>query len=166
MRSPQESVIDGHHYRITPLMATAGIDLVVDVMHVVGPAVGIVLDGLGLDKIDKLDGVLEQFGGTKLGDKFLESAVRALLGGLTKEKARHIVKVCSGATRVRISKDGNLTDWMPLQGDTFELHFQGELAGLAKWLMFALKVLVIPFVSASSNGAPFDGETPNSAADS
>lgn len=174
MREPQETEIAGHVYRVSMLQATRGWKLLLRVAKIVGPSIGIVVDGVGLTDVrvstDKDAeggevGFLQRLADKKLGDQFFEQAIRTLSESMREKDLEHVINELASVTKLRWNRDGNLSEYMPLKGDNFEIHFQGEPALMIQWLLFALKSQFADFSTALANAVNSQGDATKTAAD-
>lgn len=120
MRQPVTKLINGRKYQVTMLGATEGLDVLDDLLKVLGPAFGALAGGLDLTK-----GLKE----ADLKGAAIERAVTALVQSTDKERTKSIIRRLAECT---------LVDGKPLQA-IFEVHFAGAYAELFKWLTFGLE---------------------------
>lgn len=159
MREPQETEIAGHHYKVSMLQATRGWKLLLRVAKMVGPSIGIVVDGVGLSEAKPGgEGFLQRLADKKLGDQFFEQAIRTLTEAVGEKDLQHVINELAQMTKVRWQRNGELSDWMPLAGDNFEIHFQGQPGLMLQWLGFALKSQFADFSDALGNAVMLQGD--------
>lgn len=165
MREPQDTEIGGHVYRVSMLNTTRGWKLLLRVAKMVGPSIGIVVDGVGLSQTAAADeGFLQKLADKKLGDQFFAQAISKLTDSIYERDMEHVIKELAQATRVRWNRNGELSDFMPLAGENFEVHFQGETGRMLQWLAFALKSQFSDFSSALGSAVMSQGGDPETAA--
>ena len=113
--------IDGNSYTIYMLSPLLSHDLLLDLVKMVGPALGPVLDKIYGDKTE--NGLLQQ----SLGDDFFSKATSMLCVGLDKKILRDVI---ASVTHV---------DGKPLK-PVFDIHFRGRLDTMYKWMAFGIEV--------------------------
>jgi hypothetical protein len=119
----QEDVIDGHHYRVTPLGARQGMHVARRLIKVLAPLAS------GADaSLAQLDAGAISSMAKAMDDKDLDFVTDAM------------------ARSTDLSGDGE--QWTTLHR-VFDTHFSGEYGALARWLGFALRVNYPDFFSAS-----------------
>lgn len=113
-------------YMLGPMVSH---ELLMDVMKMVGPAIGpmfdVVLSGKGTGEID-IGKVMEE----QVGGEFFSKAATALFGGLDKKVLRDIINAFSAVTHI---------DGVPLD-KTFEVQFAGDLGMMYQWLAWGMAV--------------------------
>jgi len=120
-------VIDGQQYLVYMLPPMTSHDLLLDVVKMIGPALGPVFDVLFSDAVKKgKPEVLDQ----QVGPDFFTKAASALFSGIDKSVVRNVIDRMAEVTHV---------DGKPLKG-IFEIHFRGRLDVMYLWLAFAMKV--------------------------
>lgn len=120
------SKINEHEYTMYMLPPMASHDLFVDVLKMVGPSIGPVIDALLQGGKFELADFMQQ----ELGADFFSKAASALFGGLDKKILRDCIKAFGDVTHV---------DDMPL-APIFDRHFQGELGAMYQWLLWGMRV--------------------------
>jgi hypothetical protein len=126
MRQPEEKVIDGHRYRVTPLPAGLGFSMLVLVTQSVAPS---------LEAVPSLAELEDSLGG-----------IVARLGAQLDE-AKLLRLVTTMREHTQFEKDRGQGNLVPL-ADHFELHFQGNYFAMLEWLGFALAVNFGPLLDA------------------
>jgi hypothetical protein len=124
-------------YMLPPLLSH---DLLMDVMKMVGPAIGPVLDKLfsgGRSAGEVLD--------MEVDAAFFSKAASALFSGIDKKVLGNVIKELSKVTIV--APGGNLNK-------IFDFHFKGELDKMYKWLAFGMKVQWGKSLGALVNAVP------------
>lgn len=144
----QTKIIDGVTYTVAMLDPLAANDLLIDIMHVVGPSLGAGVgafagaftdgDGDGLD--------------TKADPLMLEKAISGFFERCTKQKLRETIDVLARVTTVEISSK------TPCLQTILAEHFKGKLGKMYEWLAFAIQVELGDFFDwvtpAIANAAP------------
>jgi hypothetical protein len=152
----QEKTIDGETFRVRMLDPLVALDLEVDILQTLGPAIGTLVAALLQAEDTKgafnqlMDGIkggdgkaLEQLGeempvdaqaavGDLIGEG-LERAIVGLVDRLSKDKLREVVTIMTGVTEV---KQG---DKWPELSSIFVVFFRGKMKLLHKWLAFAIR---------------------------
>jgi hypothetical protein len=121
--------IDGHQYEMYMLPPLDSHDLFMDVVKMVGPTLGPVIDALFAGRERKgagLDDLLEQ----EVGPDFFSKAATNLFGSIDKTVLKRVIEAF---------KEVTLVDKKPLS-KIFDVHFKGELASMYKWLGWGMKV--------------------------
>lgn len=120
-------VIDGQTYTIYMLPPMTSHDLLLDVVKMIGPALGPVFDVLFSDAVKQgKKEILEQ----QVGTDFFSKAASALFSGLDKGTVRNVIEKMIEVSQV---------DGKPLKG-IFDIHFRGRIDVMYQWLIFAMKV--------------------------
>lgn len=119
----QKKVINEKTYEVFMLSATAGLDTFLDLARIAGPAVGIFLKGAGLKD-------LKSVGDLDLDKIDFEKMAIHLFKAEEKETITTIVAKLVEKTFV---------DGKPL-APIYDMHFQGKIGELFKWLAFAMEV--------------------------
>lgn len=144
MREMHKTRINGHAYEVTALPATRGWKLLLRVVKIVGPSLGIVIDGVGLSADEgEPENLLERLSKKKVKDKFFEQAIASLAQRLDEDGVEYIIEELSSVTRLRLNAD----KMGPKLNEVFEAHFQGKPVDMIKWLGFALKAQLGDFSS-------------------
>jgi len=143
---PQETIIDGKKYVMYMLPPMQSQDLLFDVLKMVGPSCGPILDVLisnrSGSKID-VSTFLEQ----EFSPNFFTLAAKEFFGGLNKDIVRLIEKSFADVTQV---------DGMPLN-KIFDIHFLGDIGGLFRWVTWGMGVQWGKVFSALVKGASGQG---------
>jgi hypothetical protein len=132
--------IEGKSYTMYMLPPMQSHNLLVDVVKMVGPALGPLMDTVFSEKSKSGEDVLEQ----ELGSRFFERAAEKLFGGLDKAVFEKVVEAFKEVTHV---------DKKPL-APIFDAWFSGDLATMYKWLMFGMKAQWGKSLSALASGLP------------
>lgn len=111
----QTTALDGTEYEVAPLDPLVANDILVDILKVVGPALGAMDDGAS--------------------DTMVEGSFRGLFERLDKAKLREIISILAKVTSVNLP--GGESPQLPA---IFTLHFRGKLGLMYRWLGFALRV--------------------------
>lgn len=119
----KKKVIGGHSYDVFMLSATAGLDTFLDLARIAGPALGIIVKGVGLKDIKSI-------GDIELDNIDFEAAARQIFQSEEKETITTIVAKLAEKTQV---------DGKPL-ANIYDVHFQGKIGELFRWLAFAMEV--------------------------
>lgn len=126
MREARTKEIDGVRYTVNLLSPTPALDLLMDLVKMLGPGLSPVFSNLG---------TLEQAMDREVSDlktEFLGEAVRALCASLDKDIAKRAIQTLAAVTVVEGSGPLN---------KIYEAHFaQHGLGPLFQWLPFALQV--------------------------
>ena len=160
MRGEQSEVIETHEYVVKMLPATKGYKLLMRIVRMVGPSIGIIVDGVGLSGVKADEDFLQRLGEKNLGDRFFRDSISVLMQHADEGSVEHVIKTLSEATTVKVASAGK---FQALAG-IFELHFQGEALHMSKWLGFALRAQFGDFWSALANAVP-QGSDETKAAD-
>jgi len=135
--------IDGKQYKMYMLSPMVSHNLLMDVVKMVGPALGPLLDTVFSEaKKESSEDVLEQ----ELGSDFFERAATKLFGGLDKAVLEKVINAFKEVTFVG-------EDAAPLT-PVFDAWFAGDLAAMYKWLMFGMKTQWGKSLSALASGLP------------
>lgn len=119
--------IGEHDYTMYMLAPMISHDLFIDVLKMVGPALGPVVDALLKQGETKdLTGFLQQ----DLGVDFFTKAASSLFGGLDKKIL---------AATIAAFRTVSFVDEKPLDG-IFDEHFRGDLGGMYQWLLWGMRV--------------------------
>jgi hypothetical protein len=124
----QSKVIDGVTYRVAMLDPLAANDLLVDLMHVVGPSLGAGA-GAFAGALGGGEGALD----TKADPEMLDRAISGFFERVTKAKMRETIAVLAKVTTVEI---GGKT---PCLETILAEHFRGRLGKMYEWLAFAIQ---------------------------
>lgn len=119
--------IDGHDYVMYMLAPMVSHNLLMDVVRMVGPALGPALDALfGMAKEKKGADFLD----LELGPEFFGKAAKALFEGLDKKVLENVIDAFKDQTHI---------DGKPL-GPIFDIFYRGELGAMYKWIAWGMKV--------------------------
>ncbi len=147
-RERQDTVIDGHRYEMTMLAATPSYKLFTKLLKMFGPSIGTIIDvtsksGDGVEGID-------------LNSQAVVKGIRALMDHVGEDDIEHVIERLKKQTHVSVEKGSEKT--IPLSG-VFELHFQGDIWAMFKWLWWGLQVQYSNFSDAFANlKTPSEGE--------
>lgn len=139
MRERQETVIDGDRYSVEMLTATPAWKLLLKLSKIVGPSIGQIVDA-SQAAASGGKSLLE----ANIGDAVFGEAVRSLMERMDEAAVESIIKELSGKCEVDVGGQGRS---IPLSS-CFELHFQGRMGALMKWLVFAVKAQYSDFLGA------------------
>lgn len=134
MRETKTKEINGVTYSVSQLPPTQALDLLMDLVKMLGPALGPVFENVGT-----LGDLMErEASDVKL--TFLGEAVRGLCGGLDKNVTKNAIKALASVTSC--NPGGQLDR-------TFEAFFLDRgLGDMFVWLKFALEVQFSDFLTA------------------
>lgn len=121
-RDSQKSIIDGHEYEVFMLAPKTARRILVEMVKVVGPALGQLVDSTpgGISKIMEMD---------TEGIKWA-----SIIGELSTRLDADMLDAHMSALAEKTHVGGK-----PLAG-VFDLHFMGGIGTMFKWYAFALKV--------------------------
>lgn len=119
----KKKVIDGKTYDVYMLSATTGLTTFLRLVRIGGPAIGIAIKGVGLKD-------LKSIGDIDLDKIDFEAIVRQVFQSEEEETILDITAKLAEKTFV---------EGQPLQ-PMYEMHFQGKMGKLFRWLTFALEV--------------------------
>lgn len=124
-RTLKEKTINGKKYTVVHLSTTPALNLLLDLVRMLGPGLAPIASNLGqLRKL--LDRDVDD-----LKVDFLGEAVRALVSGVDKATTHEIMKTLAGVTTV---------EGVGRLDNAYELHFAQEGLGvLFQWAFFALQ---------------------------
>lgn len=120
--------IDGKEYTMFQLAPMRSHDLLMDVVKMVGPSLGPVLDALISGSKDGKSVTLD----TEIGPDFFTRAASSLFTSLDKATVKRVIDTFASVTMVEGS-DGKLESHL-------EAHFIGRLAALYKWVAWGMAV--------------------------
>lgn len=150
MRLEKEKTIGSCTYRVRQLGPTPAIGLLLDVLHVAGPAFGKLADSIGARKGESfaLKDVLDR---ALPADTFAR-VVEAFLAGADEARVQKSIKTLADATEVLKPGGGGYQKLSPI----YENHFCGDasLVDLFGWLLFALEVQYSDFFGLLASRAP------------
>ena len=119
----KKKVIDGKTYDVYMLSATTGLTTFLRLVRICGPAIGIAIKGVGLKD-------LKSIGDIELDSIDFEAIARQIFQSEEEETILDITAKLAEKTFV---------EGQPLQ-PMYEVHFQGKIGKLFRWLTFALEV--------------------------
>lgn len=134
----QETVIDGHTYRMTQLGATKGYKLFHRLVKALGPSIGHFVSAV-VAKGDEAS--IRDVDITS--DDFLQG-IKSLTSGFSEHDLDHIVSELKSQTEVSVDDTNKMISLSPV----FELHFRGRLGSMFRWLGWGLKVQFADFFDA------------------
>ena len=120
----QTKEIDGNTYTMFMLSPMRSHDLLMDVVKMIGPGLGPLLDA----SISSGGVNLEQ----QLDAKFFSRAASALFSGIDKSIVKHVIDEFSKVTQVQ-GDSGTLDKYL-------EAHFLGRLSSMYKWIAWGMGV--------------------------
>lgn len=124
---PHKISIDGHEFVMHMLPPMVSHDLLIEVVQMVGPGMGPVLDALGSNvKGKQVTDLLSE----DLTSDFFSRASEALFKGLRRDVIERVIRAFRSVTRV----DNQLLD------GTFDIFFLGRLDLLYRWLGWGMGV--------------------------
>ena len=124
MRHYEERDIDGHRYICQQLPARKAFVLLADVGKVIGPALASAIE----DGTEGLASLIDK-------DAGLGGIASALFGNLDTDLVMSIIdRLCDATDLVTDGKKKRLTPSL------IDLHFQGRMMSMFKWLKFCLEV--------------------------
>lgn len=126
MRSPEQTTIGEHAYRVAPMPAGKGLAMLTLMARVIGPA---------FQNVETLAAI----GGAE-GQLIADVCAR-----LEEDQVARLH--AAFAEHTLVEKSPGKADFVPLAG-VFDLHFAGDYEALFDWLRFAFRVNFGPFVSA------------------
>jgi hypothetical protein len=128
---PVKETIEGKAYEMYMLPPMVSHDLFVDVVKMVGPSLGPVIDKL----FSKAQGKkVKDLMDMEIGADFFAKAADSLFQNLKKETIENLIEKFKEVTHVSVS--GKM---VPLT-QVFDIHFQGDLGPMYKWLGWGMKV--------------------------
>lgn len=133
MRLEEEREIDGILYEVRMLDPDTAIDVLLDVVSMVGPSLAALFDG----------------GDQTPSDHFMQGAIQALVTNADKAKVKATIKALASVSAY--AESGDQHKRVPLTEAGYRLHFKGRFGTLIKWLAFALEVQFRDFGSAFEN---------------
>lgn len=128
-RELEKKKIGNHNYEMSLLGATASYKLFHKLFKMLGPSFGMVMDAVS---------EVEDVGSLDLAGGAATKAIRTLSEDISEESLEHLIDTLKAETQV---------NGQPLEG-VFEVHFQGDIAGMFKWLIWGLKVQYKTFFGA------------------
>lgn len=147
-RERQETVIDGYKYEMTMLGATASYRLFHRLFKMLGPSFGALMNSVADGVTDVAD--------IDLGSEVVAQGIRALTDSVKESDLDHLIDTLKKQTHAGVEEDSEKT--VPLSG-TFDVHFQGRIGSMFKWVWWGLTVQYRDFSSAfASLKSPSAGE--------
>lgn len=136
-RERQETVIDGYKYEMTMLGATASYRLFHRLFKMLGPSFGALMNSVtdGVTDVQDID----------LGSEVVSRGIATLTDSVKESDLDHLIDVLRKQTHAGIQEGGDKT--VPLK-DTFDVHFQGRIGSMFKWVWWGLTVQYQDFSSA------------------
>ena len=126
-REIQRTTIGGHDYAMTLLPATRSYKLFHRLFKMFGPSFGQLMDAVaGVKSVVDLD----------LSGDAVNKVIQSVTSNVSEHDLEHVISILKDETTVAISGSGKD---IPLKG-VFEAHFQGDVAGMFRWLYWGLGV--------------------------
>lgn len=121
-------------YRVTELPATRSLDMLIGLFKMIGPALGVVMDGVDTAKRTSLADMLD----AKLsGDAFARAAAE-LAARVNTPQVQDMIAKLRACTQYDPGGQGET--FRNMTAETFDMHFAGRMHELFGWLAFALEV--------------------------
>jgi hypothetical protein len=132
MKEAQTKTIKGADYTVNQLPPKQALDLLMDLIKMVGPALSPVLANLS-----SMKGGLDQEVGEMLKSSFINEAVTTLFNNMDKGTVMKVIDQLAAVTTLTFP--GGNQAGVNLK-TAFDAHFMGNLGALMQWLPFALQV--------------------------
>ena len=153
----QDREVKGAIYRVHQFKATKGLGMFLELAKMVGPSLGILVDGAAPGKDGKVD--LASVMSMRISGDVFGKATEALFGRM--DTARVQAMIAELAEQTYVNPEPSQGDkFVPLKS-IYELHFAGKLGALFAWLKFALEVQFADFLSSLGTSALSESATPN-----
>lgn len=143
MLTSQDRQIGESIYRVHTLGATPSLDLLLELGRMVGPSLGILVDGLESGKLS------EMLSAKLSGDAF-GRALEGLASRMDTPKVQGMIAKLRAKTEVDVSGGGAFQQLAPV----YEVHFAGKMSDLFAWFKFALEVQYGDFFALLGSLAP------------
>lgn len=140
-RETHSTVIDGDRYEMTLFGATQGYRLFHRLFRILGPSFGKLMDAV-VDTGDIRD--------VDLSSDVVAAGIRALTESVKESDLDYVIDAMKKCTHVG---PGGTEKTIPLSG-VFEVHFQGRIGTMFKWLGWGLQTQYGSFVSAFASLKP------------
>jgi hypothetical protein len=131
MLDSRDKQVGSSTYRVTQLGATQSLTTLLDLAKMLGPALGVVVDGAGGHSASFADLANAQVTGAVFA-----RATEALFSRLDNVKVQEIINKMREKTQVDREGNGNFQNLAPI----FDVHFAGKMGELFGWFRFALEV--------------------------
>jgi hypothetical protein len=132
-REAQTKVIKDVTYSVTQLPPKQALDLLMDLIKMLGPALSPILANVTSMK----GGLLEKDVGEVLKSSFISEAVNTLFTQMDKGVVMKMINQLADVTTITFP--GGATQGANLKS-AFDAHFMGNLGALMQWIPFALHV--------------------------
>jgi hypothetical protein len=133
MRDPLTETIDGRTYEVTPLPAGQALKTLARLLRLVAPALG-------------------KPGSLRAAGQTLQQVILGGIGGaLERLDGEELDALCRELAQTTMVRGGGAPFRLDAQ---FDVHFQGDVLGVLRWLRFALEANFGPLFSALGQAPP------------